>query len=778
MLVGEAPGREEDELGKTFVGAAGRLLDEVLEEVGIDRRTVYVTNPLKCRPPGNRDPEASELAACWPYLAEELMQVRPKVIVALGRFALQSLTGRKVIKDERGKPVPPAKNVRVGDAKIIATYHPAAYFNGGRKPSILAAIKEDFELAYRLSGRSTDKLPLHQRTLVFPDTSKDVALAALWGLEDDKLIAVDCEWTAGKYDDDNTHWPWTPDSELYSVSVSGLINGVVKSVAIAWPPAAGIRDAFLDFLTRHHLVFHNAMADLIWLWSVGFKSKAHDDTQFFAYLLNEEQRLNLDRLAALIVGIPEWKHGVWTRRPTSRSGWTDLLEYNSDDTYATRLLLDGLKRLVRTKSIEEQKNIAKAYYKLLLPAIPAFVSMALNGVPVSSKALLTAIDEQSAIEDEQISKTVELTGFTRRQAQQVISSPDKIRIYLKESYGLDLPNARAETLEPFAMHYPIVQTRVAYTHARKLKSTYVEPWHRLITRQGDNRLHSVYRLDRTRTGRTTASVEEGGSIQLAPREQWLRRAIRSLDKKWSLISADYSQAELRMIAWLAPERRMRQLYAEGADLHKVTAAFMKAHRDQHLTINRFWPERDKWVASVTGEERQRAKGINFGFDFGMQEEKFVLYAYKNYNAVFSLEEAHDAREGYFALYEDLQDWHDRCADDLSRGWVVTPFGRYRRGITDVTQMINTPIQTTANDLAIFATSYISDQVEDKYSGVAKMVGYIHDSVIIEVRDDYAEEIKLLTKQSMEHPPLDRVGIEIPVPLIADVKIGRNWADAS
>lgn len=140
MLVGEAPGRKEDEQGRPFVGMAGKLLDAILEKVGMPRNTVYITNVVKCRPPGNRDPKPDEIRACLPYLRRQIELVRPKIIVALGRISGKLLFGAaglrwSGISKERGK----LRDARVFgvDVRLIATYHPAAaLYNPGLRDSI------------------------------------------------------------------------------------------------------------------------------------------------------------------------------------------------------------------------------------------------------------------------------------------------------------------------------------------------------------------------------------------------------------------------------------------------------------------------------------------------------------------------------------------------------------------------------------------------------------------------------------------------------------------
>jgi len=121
MLVGEAPGSEEDRLGEPFVGQAGRLLDNMLAAIGLARgRNVYIANVLKCRPPANRNPEADEIEQCAPYLLRQIGLVRPKLIVAMGRFAAQTLLGTDAtIASLRGRVH------RYAGVPLIVTYHPA-----------------------------------------------------------------------------------------------------------------------------------------------------------------------------------------------------------------------------------------------------------------------------------------------------------------------------------------------------------------------------------------------------------------------------------------------------------------------------------------------------------------------------------------------------------------------------------------------------------------------------------------------------------------------------
>jgi DNA polymerase len=140
VFVGEGPGQNEDRLGRPFVGAAGELLERLLAMVGWRREDVFITNVVKCRPPGNRDPEPDEIAACRPYLERQLQVLDPAVVVTLGRHSLQTFMPGERISQVHGtaRPVDPATGA--GAATAYAMYHPAAAL---RQASLVITMQRD-----------------------------------------------------------------------------------------------------------------------------------------------------------------------------------------------------------------------------------------------------------------------------------------------------------------------------------------------------------------------------------------------------------------------------------------------------------------------------------------------------------------------------------------------------------------------------------------------------------------------------------------------------------
>jgi DNA polymerase len=148
MIVGEAPGANEDATGRPFVGAAGQLLTKILGAVNVRREEVFICNVMKHRPPGNRNPTPDEVAACSPYLVRQIELVKPKVILALGTFAAQTLLATKLsIGKLRGQVH------RYHGVPLIVTYHPAALL---RNPGWKRPTWEDVQLARRVLDRAAD----------------------------------------------------------------------------------------------------------------------------------------------------------------------------------------------------------------------------------------------------------------------------------------------------------------------------------------------------------------------------------------------------------------------------------------------------------------------------------------------------------------------------------------------------------------------------------------------------------------------------------------------
>lgn len=153
-FIGEGPGFHEDQQGRPFVGAAGQFLAELLESIGLDRRTVWITNVVRCRPPDNRDPLPEEIARCRVYTQRQLATLRPKVIVTLGRHAMAEFLPGESISRVHGQPR------RAGGHIVFPMYHPAAAL---RTPSLRQTLLDDFRKLADFLEKTPADLPVQER---------------------------------------------------------------------------------------------------------------------------------------------------------------------------------------------------------------------------------------------------------------------------------------------------------------------------------------------------------------------------------------------------------------------------------------------------------------------------------------------------------------------------------------------------------------------------------------------------------------------------------------
>lgn len=147
MFIGEAPGYHENRLGRPFVGAAGKFLDELLASISMRRSDVYICNVVKCRPPNNRDPLPNEIEACRPYLDRQIELIKPRLIVTLGRYSLARFLPKATISKTHGIPV------KVGDVIVLPLFHPAAALH---QPKYRADIEQDIRKIPEILAQKED----------------------------------------------------------------------------------------------------------------------------------------------------------------------------------------------------------------------------------------------------------------------------------------------------------------------------------------------------------------------------------------------------------------------------------------------------------------------------------------------------------------------------------------------------------------------------------------------------------------------------------------------
>jgi len=783
MLVGEAPGATEDVAGIPFMGAAGQVLNGILADVGLDRSSLYITNIVKCRPPQNRTPDKQEVEACKLYLVRELEAVHPKVIVCLGGAAASALTGKGAVAKSRAQVLSLLPQYRYS-AKVLVTYHPAAGLYRD-EAKLRAAISEDLRLAQKLAIGSDD-----DTLVVTSEDDNERQEVALQTLSRCQYLACDCEWEVLEGD---AGWPWSRRKgelpRLTSVAIAGYgLDG--QPLGYSCFSKHERFPEVLDLVAKLPTLYHNATADLIWLLpQLRATPRVVGDTMILAFLLDVGYSLKLTTLTSVFTGMVGWKveiEGSLGKRieVLEAEGLVeDLLVVNAKDGIGTLLLHSAL-----YERLKERPPQLKQLYKELLKAELILADAALRGLPIDEVGLnefRNATSTAIKASRQRVSDLLSVPGFAAKAPnslmQVALALEERLNIKLPRTPKTRKPSLKLDNLRALDKD-EAAQELMKLAKLNKLQSTYLTPWSYLLTEQGDSRLHTVYRFANARTGRTSAEVEQGGTLQQFPRTSTMRR-LGCAPEGWSIVSADQSQIELRVAAWAANETRMKSFFKRGIDIHKATAAYIQAAR-RGTSVEEFLRSIEGRIKAVSPGQRQAGKPVNFGFLYGMREKKFVATAKKDYGVTFSLEEASSVRQGFFTLYPNLMPWHDKAWEAVKKGYVETPFGRVRKLVREEGEdeeglhrkAINTPVQSFASDLSLMGMNGIPIPLLNAgLSELAFVVGFVHDAVLLQVKDEVLGEALPIIKQAMENPPFERFGIDFDVPLEVDFKVGRRWS---
>jgi DNA polymerase I-like protein with 3'-5' exonuclease and polymerase domains len=331
-----------------------------------------------------------------------------------------------------------------------------------------------------------------------------------------------------------------------------------------------------------------------------------------------------------------------------------------------------------------------------------------------------------------------------------LHSHQQLRKALLERCNLVLPDTNESTLQQLGREVPAVQALLDYRKSTKLVSTYAAPWIEGAARDG--RLHPSFDALGTPTGRMSCS---NPNIQNVPRTEAARACfIPAPGHKF--VVADYSAIELRVIAQLINDPELRRCFCGSPpiDPHRRTAGFIVGRS----------------IEEITGEERARAKAINFGFTYSMGAERFIEYARDQYNVEFSLREAKRVRGKFMKLYAGIAKWHQRAAlGCYRRKDVRTASGRLRvfSGM-NLGEYLNTPIQGTAADGLKRALALLHPRLA---AIGARVVNIVHDEFVVEAPTDRATEAKAVLVAGMQEGMTEFLP---DVPVVVEAAIASTW----
>jgi len=762
MFVGEAPGREEDECGRPFVGRAGRWLrKQMLMAAGIDQDAVFMTNACRCRPPGNKTPTKVELRNCRDKLVEDIKRVRPKVIVLLGNAPLASLLYMdKVggITKWRGKPM----WSREFGCWIIATFHPSALMRdkgmGISYRHDLAV--DDLELAVQLVSRKPpvqggDRWKTRHLSDVW-HVRKFLAAARVSG-----MVSVDLE-TDG----------FRPTNDILGVSMcykSELSR--YYSVYIEWPllvSAADVKAAFIEILQDAAVrkVFHNVAFDEKFLHYHGCPVGENVvDTMMAAHLLDENFSAGLKENAwrylavgGYDIGLDMYKYDQKFKKGQSYAGIpVDIMApYAAMDALATYQLWEVLEPKLR------EEGSFSLFNKVLIPVRRILTQVEITGFAVN-------LDQARVIEDRCVrAKEVliqKIYAYAGREFD--IASAKQLGTVLFDELGLTpigetktgQRSVDAATLRAVATQRKrgakIAEYILKYKYIEKLRGTYIVPVQKNVW--SDRRVRSSFRMTGTVTGRASNADPCTHNI---PKDQLIRSLYRASDG-CVLVEADIKAAELRAVALYSGEQVFLDAFARGENIHKVTYRTIFGKADDY---------------EPTQDEYRLAKTINFGLIYGISPVGLAG------RTGLTKVQAQDFMRQYFERLPMIAAWLRRVVRDAKKTGYVESLFKRRRRLPDIQgddesvvrrcsrQACNAPIQSAAADYTYIGLVRVARAI--KNAGLrAKIVHTVHDCIVVDTPADEVDVVREIILTAFETPVT-----AFPLKMEVDVVVGAAWGE--
>ena len=470
-------------------------------------------------------------------------------------------------------------------------------------------------------------------------------------------------------------------------------------------------------------------------------ANVRDDLMLYSYLINPTHATH--RLADVVAR--------FTSNPLSEIGGRQLPEQAA----AIHALVPAMRA-----DVEAIKAVA-VYETIDLPLVSVLLAMERTGVRIDI-SVLAGLAENLNAEMSQVSEQIFEQAGQRfnlnspKQLGEVLFNKMKLPKPLKYGKGKVVSTAQ-DVLEELALHHPVPAQVLAYRQLAKLKSNYVDSLPLLA--DSDGRVHTTFNQVGTATGRLSSTNPNLQNIPIRTEKGREIRAAFIAAPGRVLLSADYSQIELRLMAHFSDDPLLVQAYQAGQDIHTLTASEVFGVPP----------------TSMSKETRNRAKAVNFGIVYGISP--FGLAA----NLNIPQAEARLYIETYFARYAGVRQFIDRLLEETrATQQVRTLFGRVRpipdiqsrnpnlRGFAERTA-VNTPLQGTAADMIKIAMIRIDQKLRTQNLRT-KMTLQVHDELLFDVPQEEIEAASALVKQEMENV------IKLNVPIVVDIGIGQNWRD--
>ncbi len=485
----------------------------------------------------------------------------------------------------------------------------------------------------------------------------------------------------------------------------------------------------------------------------GFSQCTFKEDLHIAAFLTHSQATNIDALVeALGIQLPETFHDLTLKSKEEAANSFSRVHRHTKAFIAQ--LWD--KKDAIFQQLKEEGSF-DLYETIEKPLIPILFQMEQEGIHIDA-SVLAKLNEKV---DEEIQKlTQQIYAYANKEFN--INSPKQLAVVLFDDLKLKKAGKKrstsADVLEKLRSEHPIVDCLLAYRKYAKIKGTYIDGLKKHI--QSDSKIHTSFNQTMTQTGRLSSSDPNLQNISVRDKEGREIRKAFTAEEGTVILSADYSQIELRMLAHMANETHMIEAFNADEDIHTRTATLIFNCKKEE----------------VTPEQRRAAKTVNFGIVYGQTE--FGLASQLGVSRM----EAKEFMNAYFSKYANIHTYMNQLIDYCSEhGYVETLFHR-RRMIPEIHNKnfmtrefgkraaMNAPIQGSAADLIKIAMIQV-DQAMKKANVKSKMLLQIHDELIFSVPKEELDQMIHLVEETMNH------AMELKVPLKASVAYGNSWYEA-
>jgi len=778
-FLAEAPGRIEDDRGEPLIGPSGQLLRRVIPNRYKDK--VRFNNCVRTRPPNNRTPTYIEIECCRKSIEEDIEESKPKAIIGLGNIPLKWMTGQSGISAWRGRIMP----VKVGSHEcwFLPTFHPALILRRGTEiygeetqeyrifkkdirslfreieamPDAHVFPREDIENNVQLLGIDRDAAEVNKTIRLMEE------------LASSGLIAIDLETTCLR--------PYDENAKILSISMCDDRRAIAFPIdhsesAFDRKSKEKIWNKFVEIILDRSVqkIVHNSTFEYEWLIEfIGrdvAKQEPWHDTLAQAYVLDARKGvLSLECLTIQYYGFNLKSYSDVNVKKLSKEPLNKVLLYNAlDSKFEYMLFQDQMRKI-------EIENLKDVYYEQIRRNRTVSLTQA-KGLLIDKKqnknlARKYALKIKNVLDKIHSYEEVKMYKQNSEDGEFNIGSPNQLGLLLDRYFGIPIGktdkgnySTGKDILEE--LDIPIAKDAVLYRNLKKMHSTYIVEF----SENGkyywpDGRLHPKFNTAHVVTRRFSSSEPNGQNFPKTENKEIRRQIIP--EEGCLLLSCDYGQMEICVVAILSRDTKLRRAIKERHDIHMEWSQRIAYARPSLIGGKKFIKDKDEMK-----KFRSKVKnGFVFPLLYGSSTNKVGIAMGLEGSILYKLVDA------FWHQMPGVKRWHKIIRETYKEyGYLEAPTGFRFREPLDVTKLINYPVQCTASEIVVNSMNRISEYSISKDKEYFQPILNIHDDLTFSIPEKSFDEDAETIIKFMLNPDFDFIS----VPLSVEASYGKNWCD--